>query len=167
MRVLHKRSETAFGSWLYDRYKESGQSTVDMTNAIGISKECFLRHVRGDGCPTVPTLFLYARYFEEDIYTLIDLVCMDLSNDSDRQRDSLVYDMQRHCQSPFAQWLTVETATKNLSIDDVADFAGLHPRTIMRHMASYSKPNLAMIKRYADAFGVSVWDLYELTLKNQ
>lgn len=166
MRVLHKRAETVFGSWLYDRYKESGQTILDMTNAIGISKECFLYHVRGDNCPTVQTLFLYARYFDEDIYMLIDLVCMDLDNDLDRQNGSSVYYMQRQFQSPFSQWLTDEIFTKGMSIDEVADLVGLQPRTIVRHMASYIKPNFGLVKQYADAFGKNVWEVYELTMKN-
>lgn len=166
MQVLHKRTETAFGSWLYDRYAESGQTMLDMTDAIGISKECFLCHVRGDNCPTIPTLFLYARYFDEDIYTLVDLVCIDLNNDLDRHNESAVYYMQRHLQSPFSRWLTDEICAKRLSVDDVAGFVGLQSRTIMRHIASYSKPNFDMIKRYANTFGENVGDVYELTLRN-
>lgn len=166
MQVLHKRTETAFGSWLYDRYKESGLTTACIATAIGISRECFLYHVRGDNYPTVSSLFLYARYFSEDIYALIDLICTDLTNSIHRRNESAIYYMQKNLQSPFAQWLTTKIFINKLSIDDVADRVCLQPRTIIRHMASYSKPSFGVINRYADVFGENVWGVYELTLKN-
>lgn len=164
MKVLHKTISSAFGSWLYDRYKESGLTIIDLTKEIGISKECLLYHVRGTNCPTASTLFLYARYFEENIYTLIDLVCEDLNSKLDRHKESLVCYMQWDMQTPFARWLTSEVCEKRLSIDDIADAVGLLPRTVTRHMACYSTPDFAITKRYADAFDADVWDIYELTL---